>query len=48
MIYPFHHKFPKISPTAFITDYVTITGDVEIGDESSIWFNTVPRLSGRE
>lgn len=43
MIYPFHHKSPKISPTAFIADYVTITGDVEIGDESSIWFNTVIR-----
>ncbi|MGG0717407.1 gamma carbonic anhydrase family protein [Robertmurraya massiliosenegalensis] len=43
MIYPFHQKSPKISPTAFIADYVTITGDVEIGDESSIWFNTVIR-----
>jgi carbonic anhydrase/acetyltransferase-like protein (isoleucine patch superfamily) len=43
MIYPFHNKSPKISPTAFIADYVTITGDVEIGDESSIWFNTVIR-----
>lgn len=43
MIYPFHHKSPKISPTAFIADYVTITGDVEIGDESSIWFNAVIR-----
>lgn len=43
MIYPFHYKSPKISPTAFIADYVTITGDVEIGDESSIWFNTVIR-----
>ncbi|GER66482.1 gamma carbonic anhydrase family protein [Weizmannia acidilactici] len=43
MIYPFHGKTPVISPTAYIADYVTITGDVEIGDESSIWFNTVIR-----
>lgn len=43
MIYPFHNKYPKISPSAFIADYATITGDVEIGDESSIWFNTVIR-----
>lgn len=43
MIYPFKDKYPKISPSAFIADYVTITGDVEIGDESSIWFNTVIR-----
>jgi carbonic anhydrase/acetyltransferase-like protein (isoleucine patch superfamily) len=43
MIYPYKGKTPKISDTAFIADYVTITGDVEIGDESSIWFNTVIR-----
>jgi carbonic anhydrase/acetyltransferase-like protein (isoleucine patch superfamily) len=40
MIYPYKEKEPKISPSAFIADYVTITGDVTIGDESSIWFNT--------
>lgn len=43
MIYPFHNKYPNISPSAFIADNVTITGDVKIGDESSIWFNTVIR-----
>ncbi len=40
MIYPYKGKTPKISDSAFIADYVTITGDVEIGDESSVWFNT--------
>lgn len=40
MIYPFHGKYPKIADSAFIADYVTISGDVEIGEESSIWFNT--------
>jgi len=43
LIYPYKGKYPKISETAFIADYVTITGDVEIGDETSIWFNTVIR-----
>ncbi|MEJ9211675.1 gamma carbonic anhydrase family protein [Bacillus smithii] len=43
MIYPYHEKTPKIADSAFIADYVTITGDVEIGEESSIWFNTVIR-----
>lgn len=43
MIYPYHNKSPQISPTAFIADFVTISGDVEIGDESNIWFNTVIR-----
>lgn len=40
MIYPYKGKYPKIADSAFIADYVTITGDVEIGEESSIWFNT--------
>lgn len=43
MIYQYKGMFPKISKTAFIADYVTITGNVEIGDYSSIWFNTVIR-----
>ncbi len=34
---------PTIAPSCFIADYVTITGDVTIGEESSIWFNTVIR-----
>jgi carbonic anhydrase/acetyltransferase-like protein (isoleucine patch superfamily) len=40
MIYPYKGKTPKISESAFIADYVTITGDVEVGDETNIWFNT--------
>lgn len=43
MIYKYKDKFPKISESAFIADYVTISGDVEIGDESSVWFNSVIR-----
>lgn len=43
MIYPYQNKKPLIAESAFIADYVTITGDVEIGDESSIWFQTVIR-----
>ncbi|HWO96964.1 MAG TPA: gamma carbonic anhydrase family protein [Bacillus sp. (in: firmicutes)] len=43
MIYEYKGKKPNIAATAFIADYVTISGDVEIGEESSIWFNTVIR-----
>lgn len=43
MIYPYKDKSPKISNSAFIADYVTITGDVVIGDETSIWFQSVIR-----
>ena len=31
MIYPYKDKHPSIHETAFIADYVTITGDVTIG-----------------
>lgn len=40
MIYPYKGKHPKIADSAFIADYVTVTGDVEIGEQSGIWFNT--------
>ena len=43
MIYPYKDKYPLIAETAFIADYVTITGDVEIGEQSSVWFNSVIR-----
>ena len=43
MIYEYKGKKPKIAPSAFIADYVTITGDVMIGEESSIWFSTTIR-----
>jgi carbonic anhydrase/acetyltransferase-like protein (isoleucine patch superfamily) len=43
MIYPYKDKTPVIAESAFIADYVTITGDVKIGTESSIWFNSVIR-----
>jgi carbonic anhydrase/acetyltransferase-like protein (isoleucine patch superfamily) len=43
MIYEYKGKIPKIAQSAYIADFVTISGDVEIGEESSIWFNTVIR-----
>lgn len=43
MIYPYKESVPDISPSAFIADNATISGDVKIGEESSIWFNTVIR-----
>lgn len=40
MIYPYKGKKPRIADSAFIADYVTISGDVIIGEQSSVWFNT--------
>lgn len=43
MIYPFRDKKPSIDPSVFIGDNVIITGDVTIGPDSSIFYNTVIR-----
>lgn len=40
VIYSYYGKTPVISKTAFIADYVAISGDVTIGDYTNIWFNT--------
>jgi len=34
---------PKIHPSAFLCEGVRIIGDVEIGEDSSIWYNCVVR-----
>ncbi|HDS09058.1 MAG TPA: gamma carbonic anhydrase family protein [Firmicutes bacterium] len=39
----FKGKQPEIHKTAFIFDGAIIVGDVEIGEKSSIWFNSVVR-----
>jgi carbonic anhydrase/acetyltransferase-like protein (isoleucine patch superfamily) len=43
MIKPFRGVHPQIHPTAFIEDSAQIIGDVQIGEESSVWFNAVLR-----
>src|SRR6185503_17888121 len=40
---PHRYIKPKIHPTAFIAAGAHVLGDVEIGQDSSIWFNTVVR-----
>ena len=43
MISKFEDKFPVIHPTAFVAENSTVIGDVEIGEDSSIWFGSVVR-----
>ncbi len=43
MIRSFQGTAPKIDPTAFIAETAVIVGDVEIGAQSSIWYNVVAR-----
>ncbi len=43
IIKPVKGVLPSIDKSAFIAENVVITGDVEIGSNSSIWFGTVIR-----
>ncbi len=43
MIKSFQDKTPKIHKTAFIAESATVIGDVEIGEQSSVWFGSVVR-----
>ena len=43
MIQPFLDKFPKIHETAFVTDDAIIIGDVEIGEDASVWYGSIIR-----
>lgn len=42
-IRPFKGKSPDLHPSAFIADGVQIVGDVRIGSDSSVWYNSVLR-----
>lgn len=42
-IIPIHGKTPRIHDSAFIAPGCTIIGDVEIGAQSSVWYNCVVR-----
>jgi carbonic anhydrase/acetyltransferase-like protein (isoleucine patch superfamily) len=40
---PFHGKAPSVDPAAFVAPGARLIGDIEIGPESSIWYNCVLR-----
>ncbi len=43
MIRPFQGMVPKLGRRIFVSDNAMVLGDVEIGDDSSVWFNCVLR-----
>jgi len=43
MFIEFNGKRPKIAGSAFIAPTATLIGDVEIGEQSSVWFGVVIR-----
>lgn len=43
MIIGFGEKIPRIAETAFIAADATVIGDVEIGENASVWFGSIVR-----
>jgi carbonic anhydrase/acetyltransferase-like protein (isoleucine patch superfamily) len=43
MIHIYRGRLPRIAPSAYVADSADVIGDVEIGENSSIWFATVLR-----
>lgn len=43
MLRPYRGQMPRVHPTAFIDDSAQVIGDIEIGEESSVWMCVVMR-----
>src|SRR3989441_7122115 len=43
MLRPYRGVLPRVHPSAFIDDSAQVIGDVEIGEESSVWMAAVIR-----
>lgn len=43
MLRPFRSVLPRVHPTAYIDQSAQVIGNVEIGEESSVWMNVVIR-----
>lgn len=45
---PFNGKNPRVHPSAFIAPTAVLIGDVEVGEEASVWFGAVLRADHPE
>jgi carbonic anhydrase/acetyltransferase-like protein (isoleucine patch superfamily) len=43
MLRAFRGQMPRVHPTAYVDESAQVIGNVEIGDESSVWMNAVIR-----
>ncbi|MGE5361124.1 MAG: gamma carbonic anhydrase family protein [Bacteroidales bacterium] len=43
MIRPYRSVLPRIHPSAYVDETAQVIGDVELGEESSLWMNVVVR-----
>ena len=42
-LYPYKELYPELHETVFLASGVKVIGDVRIGENSSVWYNTVIR-----
>ena len=40
---PLYDKLPRVATDAFVAPSASVIGDVQIGEKSSVWYNTVVR-----
>jgi carbonic anhydrase/acetyltransferase-like protein (isoleucine patch superfamily) len=43
MLYPYKNRYPDVHTSVFVAPGAKVIGDVTIGEDSSIWYNTVVR-----
>lgn len=43
MFIPYQGKLPQIDPSVYIAEGAKLIGDIEIGEQSTVWFNAVLR-----
>lgn len=43
MIHPYQATVPRVHPTAFVHESAHVIGDVELGEDASVWFCSVVR-----
>jgi carbonic anhydrase/acetyltransferase-like protein (isoleucine patch superfamily) len=48
LILPFNGKVPQVAPRAFLAPSAVLIGDVQVGDEASVWFGAVLRADHTE
>lgn len=43
MLHAYEGRLPRVHPTAFVHESAHVVGDVELGEDASVWFCTVIR-----
>ncbi|WP_127588591.1 gamma carbonic anhydrase family protein [Paenibacillus koleovorans] len=43
MLHPYQSYFPRVHPSVYLAAGVQLIGDVQLEEQSSVWFNTVLR-----